>query len=91
VVRFAGLGVTGTYAGGSQAGSSSYRAESWSAGVYGELGLQYLITRHLGLGVRGDVTASRFNQHITGSNGTQHLTSDRVALDPVQIIAALYF
>ncbi|HEY2853634.1 MAG TPA: hypothetical protein VGJ18_12350 [Gemmatimonadaceae bacterium] len=91
VVRFAGVGVTGSYSGVSQSGPNNNRGESWTAGAYGELGLQYLFTRHLGLGVRADVVVSRLSQHFTESGGTQHLTIDRLALNPLHIIGAFYF
>jgi outer membrane protein W len=91
VVRFAGVGLTDSYSAGNQAGPSTFSQDNWSAGVYGELGLQYLFTRHLGLGVRGEVVAMRDIDHVTGNNGTSHLTTDRVALAPLQIIGAFYF
>ena len=74
---------------------SSSSGESWSTGVYGELGLQYLFTSHLGLGVRGDVVGSRnvahFTQDSSGASTTPRFTSYHVALEPVQVIGAFYF
>jgi hypothetical protein len=73
----------------------AHDGENWSAGVYGELGLQYLFTRHLGLGVRGDVVGSRsrdrFTQHGPGGSTAQRATSYHLALEPMQIIAGFYF
>ncbi|HKW11841.1 MAG TPA: hypothetical protein VJO33_15745 [Gemmatimonadaceae bacterium] len=94
MVRFVGLGVSGSYsnASSSQSLGTSSREEVWSAGVYGELGLQYLFTRHLGLGVRGDVVGSGNSVHIMqGASTTQRLTSYRVVLEPPQIIGTFYF
>jgi hypothetical protein len=91
VVRFVGLGLTGSYAAGSQSGPNTFSQDLWSVGVYGELGLQYLFTRHLGLGVRGELVASRDSDHSTGNNGAARLTTDRVAVAPLQIIGAFYF
>ena len=63
--------------------------------MYGELGLQYLFTPHLGLGVRASAVASRAVSHFTeeGTAGppSQRLTMDQIALQPLQIIGAFYF
>ena len=73
VARFLGLGVTGGYASSRQSTGIS-KSDSRSAGVYAELGLQYMFTRHLGLGGRGDVAASwfgnQYTQNGTGGNAT---------------------
>jgi len=66
--------------------------EGWSAGVYGELGLQYLFTRHLGLGVRGDVVGLRNGARFTQEGSiTQRQTSYHVALETPQLIGTFYF
>jgi hypothetical protein len=92
VVRFAGFGVTGGYVSSSQFFTTSGHQKFWSAGVYGELGLQYLFTRHLGLGVRGDVVGLRNASQVTQeSSVTQRQTSYHVALEPVQLLGTFYF
>lgn len=95
VVRFIGLGVTGSYLSDGQSFSGTSSQESWSAGVYGEFGLQYLFTRHLGLGVRGDVIGTRSLDHSTQplqvGSATVYHTVYHLALDPLQIIGAFYF
>lgn len=92
VVRFLGLGVTGGYASSRQTVGS--KADYWSAGTYGELGLQYLFTRHLGLGGRATLTGSWSGQQYApnGAGGTtQRVTSYHVGLQPFQIIGTFYF
>jgi hypothetical protein len=95
VVSFLGLGVTGGYSNNSQSYATSSKADSWSAGAYGELGLQYLFTPHLGLGVRGNLVASRDVEHVTqqasGASDTARTTNYSIRLAPVQVIAAFYF
>ena len=91
VVRFVGVGITGSYFGNSQTANSADRGESWSAGVYGELGLQYLFTPHLALGVRGSVLASRYSNYNTQNGTTSRLTSYSLSLGSPQVIGAFYF
>ena len=91
VVRFVGLGFTGSYFGSTQSASNPYRAESWSAGAYGELGLQYLFTPHLALGVRGMLDASAFTNRSTQNNITTRATSYSFVLSSPQVIGAFYF
>lgn len=92
VLRFLGLGVTGGYASARQTIGS--KADYWSAGAYGELGLQYLFTRHLGLGGRATLTGSRSSQQFVpnGQGGTtQRVRIYHVGLQPLQIIGTFYF
>jgi hypothetical protein len=95
VVRFVGLGVTGGYSNASGSAPGSSRLEYWSVGGYGELGLQYLFTRHLGLGGRADLvgwwTSNHSTQVVSGGSTTEHLTTYHVGLEPVQIIGTFYF
>ena len=93
VVRFFGLGVSGSYGSASYAGSSN-SDKNWSAGAYGEVGLQYMFTPHLGLGWRGNLQASRIEEHQTFFSGTptkQQTTYCRLTVEPVQVIGTLYF
>ena len=91
VVSFVGLGITGNYFGNSQSASSANRDESWSAGAYGELGLQYLLTPHLALGVRGNALASRSSSSNTQNGTTSRTTSYSFGLGSPQVIGAFYF
>ena len=91
VVRFVGLGVIGRYSSATQSANNDLRSDAWSAGVYGELGLQYMFTRHLGLGVRDELAGSRQSEHFTQTGLSSHLATYTFALQPPQIIGAFYF
>ena len=90
-VWFLGLGITGNYFGNSQSANSTNRGESWFAGAYGELGLQYLFTPHLALGVRGNVLASRYSSDYTQNGTTARTTSYSLSLGSPQVFGAFYF
>jgi len=95
VVRYLGLGVSGAYS-QTKFSSTPSRSELWSLGAYGEAGMQYMITRYLGLGWRGTVTASRsetkgVEQVAPGVTNTVRAIGYQVRLDAVQLTGTIYF
>lgn len=93
LARFVGFGITGAYAHTDLAGAS-LRDNTWSAGAYGEIGVQYMFTRHLGLGWRATLTGTRTEDRTTDVTGTipSQLTRDyRLSLQPVQVTGTIYF
>ena len=95
VARYVGLGMSGGYARSDFSGTSSH-ANLWSVGAYGEIGMQYLITRYLGLGWRGALSASRLETSNTALSGqgfiaTSKATGYHVGLDAVQLTGTIYF
>ena len=95
VARYLGLGVSGGFARSEFAPTESH-ANNWSVGAYGEAGMQYLITRYLGLGWRGTLSASRVETSAStlmpqGFIATSNATAYRVALDAVQLTGTIYF
>lgn len=92
VVRFAGLGISASYARAEFAASSS-RSQLWSAGAFGELGMQYMLTRHFSLGFRASLLAQRseFRSTIALDNSILQTTSYELAIRPVQITGNIYF
>jgi hypothetical protein len=95
VTRYLGLGVSGGY-GRSEFASTSSHANSWSMGAYGEAGMQYMITRYLGLGWRGTLSATRSETNQSAPTGHGFIVRSsavgyHVALDAVQLTGTLYF
>lgn len=93
VVRLIGAGVTGSYSSNENVGSPD-RSTFWSAGVYGEIGVQYMFTRHVGIGWRANLLASRGHAHSRFSAGTvtvEDATYYHVDLQPVQVTGTIYF
>jgi hypothetical protein len=91
VVRFAGFGISGTYARSHFAQNADN--DLWSIGAYGELGMQYMFTHGLSLGWRGNLSATRTSEHATqqASSQSQRATMYHLGLQPVQIIGTFYF
>jgi hypothetical protein len=93
LARFLGLGVAGSY-GHSASPTNSYREDIWSAGAYGEIGVQYMFTPHLGFGWRATLTGSRTQDRVTQTVGTpliQRVTYYHLAVEPVQVSGTVYF
>lgn len=93
VVHFVGAGISGGYARANAAQSSDLQ-KFWSAGAYGEFGMQYLFTRNVALGWRGTIVASRTESRATsgsGSNTIPPMTYYHIGLAPVQVLGAIYF
>lgn len=95
VARTLGFGVSGSYS-SNHLTTGSGQSTFWSAGGYGEVGMQYMVRRYLGLGWRGSVTAWRgesntSQQTLPGLTASQRYINYRVGLDPVQITGAFYF
>lgn len=95
VARYLGFGLTGGYAWSEFSGTSSH-GNLWSAGAYGETGMQYLLTRFLGIGWRGTLSASRVetkNSELTpqGFVSTSNTTGYHLGLDAVQLTGTIYF
>jgi hypothetical protein len=93
--RFLGFGVSGLYAHTEFSGTSS-QGTLWSLGAYGEVGMQYMLTRYLGLGWRGTLSASRGQTNNTeetgqGVSSTQRAISYHVGLEAVQLLGTIYF
>lgn len=59
--------------------------------AYAELGLQFLFTPHLALGVRGNVLASRYSSDYTQNGTTARTTSYSLSLGSPQVVGAFYF
>ena len=93
LARFGGVGVSGGYA-STQFSQSDNSQKTWIVGAYGEIGLQYLFTPHVGLGWRGTLTGYRARStQVTGTNpsSTEKSTYYHVSLEPVQVIGTIYF
>jgi hypothetical protein len=95
VARYLGLGVSGGYARSEFAPTESH-VSNWSIGGYGEAGMQYLITRYLGLGWRGTINASRVETNSSQLTPQGFLVSANavgyhVGLDAVQLTGTIYF
>ena len=95
VARYLGLGASAAY-GHADFSTSSSHATIWSLGAYGELGMQYMFTRYLGLGWRGTLTASRAetnNKDLSpqGVATTSNATAYHVGLNAVQLTGTIYF
>jgi outer membrane protein W len=92
LARFLGIGISGSYA-HAQFPAASNRENLWSAGVYGEIGVQYMFTRHLGLGWRANLLATRTADRVMFADGSpdQQTTMYHLVLEPVQITGTVYF
>lgn len=95
LVRFVGLGISAGYA-NTHASSNPNRFKNWSAGAYGEVGLQYMFVRHFGLGLREILAATRSDASSTQETGTGTTTTQQsinyhVALQPVQLAGTVFF
>ena len=95
VANYLGAGLSGSY-GRTDFASTSSRSNSWSMGAYGEAGMQYLITRYLGLGWRGTLSASRSEITQSALTGQGFIVRSstvgyHVALDAVQLTGTIYF
>lgn len=90
VAAYVGTGLIGGYSMSDR--SDSWR-RGWNAGVFGELGGAYFVTRRLSLGARVEASAgySEFRQASTGFSGVQRDRHFGIGLSPVRIIGALYF
>ena len=90
VAAYVGTGLTGGYLWSKY--TNSWR-RGWSAGVYGELGGVYFVTRRLSLGAQLQASASYF-EHRQTSASLPTIHRDRhigIGLSPVRIVGALYF
>lgn len=87
---YAGMGLTGSYA---WATSGDNRARFWDAGVLGELGAVYFVTRRLSLGAQVEALAA-YSQTRQTSVSQPGVARDRrvtIGTRPVRIVGALYF
>lgn len=92
---FVGVGLSGGYSYAKISGNVNH-SDVWSAGAYGELGMQYLITRYLAIGWRGTLSGNRseINSTQEGSQAgvaTQRSTTYRLGLDAVQLTGTIFF
>lgn len=86
----AGMGLTGAYA---WAVDGDLRQRTWQAGVFGELGAVYFVTRRLSLGAQIEVSA-RYSASRSTSPSYPVIARDRrfsIAMQPMRIVGALYF
>ena len=93
VVRFAGLGVSGAY-GRYDVTDGEQSQEMWSVGAYGEAGIEYMFTRNVGLGWRGNLMWSRSRSHVTQSvnpPGTSTTNSSVLTVQPIQLTGTIFF
>ena len=95
VTRFLGLGALAGYSRADYAGISGHSSMS-SLGAYGEAGMQYMLTRYLGFGWRGTLTAARAetNTSLLSPQGfltTSNATDYHVGVDAVQLTGTIYF
>jgi hypothetical protein len=93
VVRLIGIGLLGSYSSYENVGSPN-RSKFWSAGAYGEIGVQYMFTRHVGLGWRANLLVSRGHErsnYLTGNGSVVDETYYHVDLQPVQVTGTVYF
>lgn len=67
--------------------------EAWDAGLFGELGGVYFVTRRLSLGAQGGLfaTYAAFHQRSSSPFGASRDRSVNLQLRPVRIVGALYF
>lgn len=92
---YVGFGLTGSY--GLAARGEIDRRETWDAGVFGELGGVYFVTRRLSLGAQGSVYATwgdvryrsasppPFPPFVSWNRGAS------IDVRPIRIVGALYF
>lgn len=92
---YLGFGLTGSY--GWSGRADEQRSERWGAGVFGELGGAYFVTRRLSLGAQATISATWFStRHRSPSPPPAPPTvywERRVSLSlsPIRIVGALYF
>jgi len=92
---YAGVGVSGGYSHAKISGNANH-SDYWSGGAYGELGMEYLITRYLGIGWRGTLSGVRSEVNSTqeaqqGVTATQRSTAYHLGLDAVQLTGTIFF
>ena len=90
VAAYVGMGLAGGYLWSER--TDNWR-RGWNAGVFGELGGVYFVTRRLSLGARVEASAG-YSEHRQASASYPVPHRDRhfsVGLNPVRIIGALYF
>jgi hypothetical protein len=87
---YLGMGFTGSY-GWIRGGD--YRSQMWDAGVFGELGAVYFVTRRLSLGAQIEGMGVFSATHRTYSDPPVAERDRRVSIGvrPVRIVGALYF
>ncbi len=90
VAAYVGTGLFGGY--GWSESNDGWR-RSWSAGVFGEVGGAYFVTRRLSLGARVDAWTryTEFRQASASFPGQQRDRQFSIGLSPVRIVGALYF
>lgn len=90
VAAYVGTGLSGGYLWSER--PDSWR-RGWNAGVFGELGGVYFVTRRLSLGARVEASAGYFeHRQASATIPTPH--RDRhfgIGLSPVRIVGGLYF
>lgn len=90
VAAYVGMGLVGGY--GWSDGTNNWR-RTWNAGVFGELGGAYFVTRHLTLGARVDASAS-YAEYRQASSLFPEIQRDRrfgLGVSSVRIVGGLYF
>lgn len=88
---YLGMGLMGAFGwAGNDAGS---RARTWDAGLFGEMGAVYFVTRRLSLGAQVGLygTFSRSYQRISSPPIEYRDRGVRLELRPVRILGGLYF
>lgn len=87
---YLGMGLTGSYG---WLASDDTRAHTWDAGVFGELGAVYFVTRRLSLGAQVEVSGSFAESHQRYSSPPGAFRDRHVSINvrPVRIVGALYF
>lgn len=90
VVGFGGWGITGSYS-RAQGPQNPTRYELWSAGAYGELGMQYLLTPHLSVGGRGTLQASRIDNHSSSDTASTRQIGYHLGAGGLQVTGTIYF
>ena len=87
---YVGMGLTGAYG---WATNGDVRSTVWDAGVFGELGGAYFVTRRLSLGAQVELNAT-FSHARQSASSYSAAARDRrasIGVRPVRIVGALYF
>lgn len=87
---YVGTGLTGAYG---WIADGNFRQRTWQAGVFGELGAVYFVTRRLSLGARVELSA-RYTASRVSSPTLPLVERDRrfsIGMTPVRIVGGLYF